>query len=121
MQWERSHCIDALTYTFIGYCKSSFTTVAYGHNKVSFLRFNTNYDHADTAVCYGGKKVNYLALKTLYGIQRYLKSKIDCLRFVMCPLLALDFQGFLFFAAAINSTNEANKAGGVGHLAVYIT
>jgi hypothetical protein len=28
----------------------------------------------------------------------------------MCPLLALVFQGF-FFAAAINSTKEANKAG----------
>jgi len=37
-------------------------------------------------------------------------SKLDCLRFVMCPLLAPVFQGF-FFAAAINSANEANKIG----------
>ncbi len=29
----------------------------------------------------------------------------------MCKLLVLVFQGF-FFAVAINSTNEANKAGG---------
>jgi hypothetical protein len=29
----------------------------------------------------------------------------------MCTLLAPGFQGF-FFDAAINSTNEANKAGG---------
>ncbi len=44
---------------------------------------------------------------------RYLKkSKIDCLRFVMCPLLAPVFQGF-FFAVAINNTNEANRAGGM--------
>ena len=28
---------------------------------------------------------------------RYQKSKIDCLRFVMCPLLALVLQGFFFF------------------------
>ncbi len=37
----------------------------------------------------------------------------------MCPLLAPDFQGF-FFAMAINSTNEANKAGSTCLLAVYI-
>jgi hypothetical protein len=36
--------------------------------------------------------------------------KIDCLRFVMCLLLALDFQGFFFFfAVGINSTNEAKR------------
>ncbi len=40
---------------------------------------------------------------------RYRKSKIDCLRFLMCPLLALVFQGF-FFVVSTNSTNEANKA-----------
>jgi hypothetical protein len=28
---------------------------------------------------------------------------------------------FFFFTAAINSTNEANKAGGTRHLAVYFT
>ncbi len=38
-------------------------------------------------------------------------SKIDCLKFVVCPLLAPILIGF-FFAEAINSTNEANKAGG---------
>ncbi len=38
--------------------------------------------------------------------------QIDCLRFVMCPLLVLVFQdSFSFFAVAINSTNVANKAG----------
>jgi hypothetical protein len=37
----------------------------------------------------------------------------------MCLLLVLVFQGF--FGAAINSTDEANKANGMGHLAVYIT
>jgi hypothetical protein len=31
-------------------------------------------------------------------------SKIYCLRFVMCPLLAPVFQGF--FVVAINGTNE---------------
>ncbi len=38
---------------------------------------------------------------------RFRKSKIDCLRFVMCLLQA----SFSFFAVAINSTNEADKAG----------
>jgi hypothetical protein len=42
------------------------------------------------------------------------RRKIDCLRFVILPLLAPGFQGF-FFDAAINSTNEANKAGGMHH------
>ncbi len=37
--------------------------------------------------------------------------QIDCLRFVMCLLLAPVFQGFFSFAATIYSTNEANKAG----------
>ncbi len=37
--------------------------------------------------------------------------QIDCLRFVMCPLLAPVFQASSFFAVAINSTNVANKAG----------
>ncbi len=40
--------------------------------------------------------------------------QLDCLRFVMCPLIAPVFQGF-FLAAAINSTNEANKADGTYH------
>jgi hypothetical protein len=35
----------------------------------------------------------------------------------MCSLLAPGIQGFFFsfFGAAINSTNEANKAGGMRH------
>ncbi len=45
---------------------------------------------------------------------RYQKTKIDCLRFIMCPLLTLVFRGF-FFVAAMNSTNETNKAGGMCH------
>jgi hypothetical protein len=44
-------------------------------------------------------------------------SKIDCLRFVVCPLLAQLITGFFssFSAAAIHSTNEANKAGRTCH------
>jgi hypothetical protein len=40
----------------------------------------------------------------------------------MCLLLVLGFQGFvfLFFDAAINSTEEANKAGGTRHSALFI-
>ncbi len=47
------------------------------------------------------------------SIHRYRKAKIDCLRFVMCPLLAQLEIGFFssFSAAAVYSTNEANKAG----------
>ncbi len=41
------------------------------------------------------------------------RPKIDCLSFVICPLLAQLKTGFFssFFAAAVYSTNEANKAG----------
>ncbi len=44
-------------------------------------------------------------------------SKIDCLRFVMCPLLVPVLMGLFsfLFDAAVNSTNEANKAGGTCH------
>jgi hypothetical protein len=44
-------------------------------------------------------------------------SKTDCLRFVVCPLLAQLITGFFssFSAAAIHSTKEANKAGGTCH------
>ncbi len=43
---------------------------------------------------------------------RYLKN-IDSLSFVVCPLLVPHLQRhFPFFAAAFNSTNKANKAGG---------
>jgi hypothetical protein len=53
----------------------------------------------------------------MYNKQRYRKAKIDCLSFVMCPLLAQLIIGvfFSFFAAAIYSTNEAYKAGGMRH------
>jgi len=45
---------------------------------------------------------------------RYRKAKIDCLSFVMCPLLEQPIIAFFssFFAVDIYSTNEANKAGG---------
>ncbi len=49
-----------------------------------------------------------------YGLAHRHLSIIDCLSFVMCPLLALLVIGF-FFAAAINSTYEANKAGSTRH------
>ncbi len=41
------------------------------------------------------------------------RPKIDCLSFVMCPLLAQLKIGFfsLFFAAAVYRPNEANKTG----------
>jgi len=42
---------------------------------------------------------------------------MDRLRFVLCLLLVPGFQGFFFllFDAVVNSTNEANKAGGMCH------
>ncbi len=51
------------------------------------------------------------------GIIDIKRQKIDCLSFVMCPLLASLVIGFFsfFFAAAVYSTNEANKAGGTCH------
>ncbi len=61
-----------------------------------------------TTVFFPIKKMN------AYGYShRYRKAKIDCLRFVMCPLLAQLEIGFFssFSAAAVYSTNEANKAG----------
>jgi hypothetical protein len=44
-------------------------------------------------------------------------SNINCLSFVMCRLLSPLIIGFFsfFFAAAIYSTNETNKAGGMRH------
>ncbi len=41
--------------------------------------------------------------------------KMECLRFVVCPLLALTFFSF-FVAVAIYSTNKSNKAGGTCRL-----
>jgi hypothetical protein len=58
-----------------------------------------------------GCLLNPFFYEILVRIINILKvSKIDCLRFVMCPLQALVLISF-FFVAAINSTNEANKAG----------
>jgi hypothetical protein len=47
------------------------------------------------------------------GIIDIERPKIDCLSFVMCLLLAQLKTGFfsIFFAAAVYSSNEANKAG----------
>jgi hypothetical protein len=46
---------------------------------------------------------------------RYIKN-IDCVSFVVCPLLAPHLpRHFPFFAAAININNEANKAGSTCH------
>jgi hypothetical protein len=42
------------------------------------------------------------------SIHRYRSTKIDCLSFVMCPLLAELIIGF-FFAAVVYSTNEENQ------------
>ncbi len=56
--------------------------------------------------------------KILGLLHRYRKKKIDCLRFAMWPLLGPGFQGLFvlfFFDVAVNSTNEANKAGGMRH------
>ncbi len=51
------------------------------------------------------------------------QSNIDCLSFVMCPLLVPVLIGVFssFFAVAVDSTNEANKAGGMRRSAVYNT
>jgi hypothetical protein len=50
---------------------------------------------------------------TAYSSHSYQKN-IDCLSFVVCLLLAPHIpRYFPFFAAAINSTNEANKAGAI--------
>jgi hypothetical protein len=53
--------------------------------------------------------VDSLPLVYLIDIER---PKIDCLSLVMCPLLAQLKTGFfsIFFAAAVYSTTEANKA-----------
>jgi hypothetical protein len=51
------------------------------------------------------------------GITIDIKRQNRLLKFVMCPLLAQLIIGFffLFYAAAVYSTNEANKAGGMRH------
>jgi hypothetical protein len=47
------------------------------------------------------------------GAKGILKQYIDCLRFVLCPLLAPPIPRL--FAAAINSTSKINKAGSTLH------
>jgi hypothetical protein len=60
-------------------------------------------------------------LLVLHAAEQYIPhrhlSNIDCLSFVVLPLLAPLIIGFFsfFFAAAIYGTNEANKAGGMSH------
>ncbi len=59
-----------------------------------------------------------LAIKT--GSVRFdhrYKKITDCLSFVVCPFLVphLPRHFLLLFAAAINSTYEANKAGSTSH------
>ncbi len=66
----------------------------------------------NSTVIYARKMLMTL-VPTMVLSHRYQKTKIDCLRFAMCPLLAPDFQGFFF--AAIYSTNETNKAVSMGH------
>ncbi len=58
--------------------------------------------------------LRYTFISTYFGYSmgynhRYLKN-IDCLSFVMCPLLAPHLPRHIF-AAATNSTNETSKAG----------
>jgi len=50
----------------------------------------------------------------LYSCEHRHLSNLDCLSCVVCQLLAPLVIGF-FFAAAIYTTNEANKAGGMRH------
>jgi hypothetical protein len=45
---------------------------------------------------------------------------MDCSSFVLCPLLLPNLKGIFgffsfLFVAAVNSTDEANKAGGARH------
>jgi len=56
-----------------------------------------------------GKSINCPCSRARF-YHRNRKTKIDCLRFVMCPLLVPIFKG-IFVAVAINSTNKANVAG----------
>jgi hypothetical protein len=52
----------------------------------------------------------------IYGCSHRYQKNIDCLSFVVYQLLASHLpRHFPFFAAAINSTNKLNKAGGTRH------
>jgi hypothetical protein len=52
--------------------------------------------------------LNIEIASNFYNSHRYQSSKIDCLSFVKCPLLAKLIIGFFFFAAAVYSANEEN-------------
>jgi len=58
-------------------------------------------------------------LLVLHSAEQYIPrrhlSNIDCLSFVVLPLLATLASFLSFFVAAIYSTKEANKAGGTGY------
>ncbi len=63
-----------------------------------------------------GKQLNSMFVKRQVSSQ--IPKEIDCLSFVMCPLLAPHHPrafSALFFAEATNSTNQTNKAGGTCH------
>jgi len=96
-----NHNITKLLLTLSLYFKNFFVFkyfVTALHSKVFFTHFLNS-----------AKNKFYLLHVGLFFPWILNVSKIDCLRFVMCPLLARVCQGF-FFAVAINSTNEANKA-----------
>jgi hypothetical protein len=63
--------------------------------------------------CHPTKKVNKAEEQTCLSTKDIERLKIDCLSFVMCPLLAQLKIGFFsfIFVAAVYRTNEANKAG----------
>ncbi len=87
------------------------------HNK-KYLLFNVTRNAAMlrmTQLTKGIVQLNRLHFLMGCFTHRHL-SIIDCLSFVMCPLLApLVIVFFSFFVAVVYSTNEANKAGGMHH------
>jgi len=96
--------------------------------KIQLLRFSDYYINLPLwgysfliSLYWDSYVINCLSL-AYPSTHRYRKAKIDCLSFVMCLLLAQPIIALFssFFAAAVYSTNEANKAGGTRHWAVYI-
>jgi hypothetical protein len=74
-----------------------------------FVKLNQNMNiHSLVSGCHFKVRL-HVRFKVRFS-HRYRKFIIDWLRFVMCPLLTPHF-----FTVAINSTNEANKAGGMCH------
>ncbi len=62
--------------------------------------FHKSFENLRNTLCIKVMLTVYLTqVYTLCAYHRYQKTKIDCFRFVMCPLLALVFQGrlLLFF------------------------